>query len=233
MSGSKLGRIVVFAAAAGMSVFMLTSCGRFSKDDNIVYNAIEEYDSGNYASALEQLEKADTEKFKAMKPENYYYYLGETYFKLGNYEKSLNAHLHALKIKPTLFKSRVTAGVCYSKLGMTDDALKTYEKALEYDPQNADSVGLYVSLGSLYISKDKPYTAIDYLEKATAIYPEQPAAHAYLAIAYAMAYEYEKSDEQLVLASGYGYDRIDEIQDRINIVKGSQEEKAETENTNA
>ena len=202
-----------------MAAFMLTSCGRFSKDDNIVYSAIEAYDSGDYSSALEQLEQADVEKFKAMKPENYYYYLGETCFKLGEYEKSLNAHLHALKIKPTLFKSRVTVGVCYNKLGRTDDALKAYEKALEYDPENADSVGLYVSLGTLYISQNKPYTAIDYLEKASAIYPEQPAAHAYLAIAYAMAYEYDKSDEQLVLASGYGYDNIDIIKERINEVK--------------
>lgn len=222
MSESKLGRIVLSAVAVCMSAAMLTSCGRYSKDDNIVYDAIEEYDSGNYEAALEQLEQADAEKFKAMKPENYYYYLGETYFKLGDYEKSLNAHLHALKIKPTLFKSRVTAGVCYSKLGRTGDALKTYEKALEYDPQNADSVGLYISLGSLYISQNKPYTAIDYLEKASEIYPEQPAAHAYLAIAYAMAYEYDKSDEQLILASGYGYDRIDEIKERINEVRESQ-----------
>lgn len=222
MSVSKLGRIIVFAAAVGMSAVMLTSCGRYSKDDNIVYDAIEEYDGGNYEAALEQLQKADAEKFKAMKPENYYFYLGETYFKLGDYEKSLNSHLCALKIKPTLFKSRVTAGVCYSKLGRTDDALKTYEKALEYDPQNADSVGLYVSLGSLYISKNKPYTAIDYLEKASEIYPEQPAAHAYLAIAYAMAYEYDRADEQIILASGYGYDRIDEIRERINEIRVSQ-----------
>ena len=222
MSESKLGRIVLSAVAVCMSAVMLTSCGRYSKDDNIVYDAIEEYDSGDYEAALEQLQTANVENFKAMKPENYYFYLGETYFKLGDYEQSLNAHLHALKIKPTLFKSRVTAGVCYSKLGRTDDALKTYEKALEYDPQNADSVGLYVSLGSLYISQNKPYTAIDYLEKASEIYPEQPAAHAYLAIAYAMAYEYDKSDEQLILASGYGYDRIDEIKERINEVRESQ-----------
>ena len=222
MSESKLGRIVLSTATVCMSAVMLTSCGRYSKDDNIVYDAIEEYDSGDYEAALEQLQTANVENFKAMKPENYYFYLGETYFKLGDYEQSLNAHLHALKIKPTLFKSRVTAGVCYSKLGRTDDALKTYEKALEYDPQNADSVGLYVSLGSLYISQNKPYTAIDYLEKASEIYPEQPAAHAYLAIAYAMAYEYDKSDEQLILASGYGYDRIDEIKERINEVRESQ-----------
>ena len=222
MSESKLGRIVLSAAAVCISAVMLTSCGQYSKDDNIVYDAIEEYDSGNYEAALEQLQTADTENFKAMKPENYYFYLGETYFKLGDYEQSLDAHLQALKIKPTLFKSRVTAGVCYSKLGGTDDALRMYEKALEYDPQNADSVGLYVSLGSLYISQNKPYTAIDYLEKASAIYPEQPAAHAYLAIAYAMAYEYDKSDEQLILASGYGYDRIDEIKERISEVRESQ-----------
>ncbi len=219
MSDSKLGRIILSAAAVCIAAFMLTSCGQYSAGDNLVYSAIEEYDNGNYEAALEKLQKAGQKTFKAMKQENYYFYLGETYFKLGEYEKSLNAHQKALQIKPTLFKSRVTVGVCYSKLGQTDEALKAYEKALEYDPENADSVGLYISLASLYISKNKPYTAIDYLEKASEIYPEHPAAHAYLAIAYAMAYEYDKSDEQLVLASGYGYDKIDEIKERINEVK--------------
>ena len=71
MSESKLGRIVLSAAAVCISAVMLTSCGRYSKDDNIVYDAIEEYDSGNYEAALEQLQTADTENFKAMKPENY------------------------------------------------------------------------------------------------------------------------------------------------------------------
>jgi tetratricopeptide (TPR) repeat protein len=109
--------------------------------------------------------------------------------------------------------------VCYRKLGDDANALLYYEKALEYDSENADSVGLYVSLGSLYIENNKPYTAIDYLEKAAELYPEQPAAHAYLAIAYAMAYEYDKSEEQLTLASGYGYSDIDAVKERIEEVR--------------
>lgn len=214
-------RIIISAVAVIMSAVMLGGCGRFSAGDNLVYSAIEDYDNGNYSEALESLKKAADKEFKSMKEENYYFYLGETYFKLGDYERSLNAHLRAIKLKPGLFKSMVTAGVCYNKLGRPDDALKMYEKALLYDPQNADSVGLYISISSLYITQNKPYTAIDYLEKASAIYPEQPAAHAYLAIAYAMTYDYDKSDEQLVLASAYGYNQLDVIKERIEEVKSS------------
>lgn len=74
-------------------------------------------------------------------------------------------------------------------------------------------------MASLYISSNKPHTAIDYLEKAVEIYPEHPAAHAYLALAYAMEYEYDRSDEQFVLASAYGYGQIDVIKERIEEIK--------------
>ncbi|MCD7730119.1 MAG: tetratricopeptide repeat protein [Oscillospiraceae bacterium] len=205
--------------AVCLSAAMLTSCGKNSKSDKLVQNAVELYDAGDYQSALDELIKVDENDLKSVKPEIYFFYSGETYYKLGDYENALEAHQKAVEIKEDLFKSWVTIGVCYRKLGDESNALKAYERALEYDPENADSVGLYVSLGSLYISNNKPYTAIDYLERAEEIYPEQPAAHAYLAIAYAMAYEYEKSDEQLVLASAYGYEDIDSVKKQIEIVK--------------
>ena len=213
-------KIKKYTAALCLSAaVLLTSCGMYSKDDKRVLDAVELYDSGDYSGALAELTDAAAMDFKSMNPETYYFYLGETYFKLEDYEKALEAHSKAVEIKPDIFKSWVTVGVCQRKLGNDTEALKAYENALRYDPENADSVGLYVSLGTLYISKDKPYTAIDYLEKAAAIYPEQPAAHAYLAIAYAMAYEYEKSDEQLVLASGYNYENIEAVKERIEEIK--------------
>lgn len=211
------GLIALVCIITAITAF--SSCGRFSSGDNLVYSAIEDYDNGDYEQALEKLQQAGQKKFKAMKQENYYYYLGETYFRLGDYERSLAAHTRALQIKPELFKSMVTSGVCYSKLGNNKEALKMYERALKYDPENADSVGLYVSMASLYISSNKPHTAIDYLEKAVEIYPEHPAAHAYLALAYAMEYEYDRSDEQFVLASAYGYGQIDVIKERIEEIK--------------
>jgi tetratricopeptide (TPR) repeat protein len=205
---------IILAAA-----IMLTSCGKYSKGDKLVLDAVDLYDEGSYESALDELLQVQDEELKSVKSEVYFFYLGESYFKTGDYEMAIKAHSKALDANSELFKSYVTIGVCYRKLGDDANALLYYEKALEYDSENADSVGLYVSLGSLYIENNKPYTAIDYLEKAAELYPEQPAAHAYLAIAYAMAYEYDKSEEQLTLASGYGYSDIDAVKERIEEVR--------------
>lgn len=207
------------AALCLSAAVLLTSCGKYSGDDKLLLDAVDLYDSGDYSGALAELKEAGDMEFKSMDPETYYFYLGETMFKLGDYEQALEAHSKVVEIKPDIFKSWVTIGVCQRKLGNDTEALRAYENALRYDPENADSVGLYVSLGTLYISRNKPYTAIDYLEKAAALYPEQPAAHAYLAIAYAMTFEYEKSEEQLVLASGYGYEDIGAVKERIEEIK--------------
>ncbi len=215
-------KVKIFAAAAVLlSVFILTSCGKYSKGDKLVTEAVDYYKAENYTAALDALKEAEDSKLKSTKEEVLYFYLGETYFKTGDYEKSIEYHRKATEFEPELFKSYVTIGVCQRKLGNEKEALKAYSEALLYDPQNSDSVGLYVSLGSLYIANGKPYTAIDYLEKAEAIYPEHPAAHAYLAIAYAMAYEYAMADNQLALAVAHGYDNIGEVKERIDEIKNA------------
>lgn len=207
------------AALLMAAVLMLSSCGKYSKGDKLLSEAVSQYKEQDYQTALTTLQQAETEGLKSEKEESLYFYLGETYYKLGDYEKSLEAHLQVVEIKPDTFKSWVTIGVCYRKLGEDNKALDAYNKALSYDPQNSDSVGLYVSLGALYIENNKPYTAIDYLEKAEEFYPEHPGVHANLAIAYAMAYEYDKSSEELKLASAYGYPNVDTITQKINEVK--------------
>ena len=211
-----------FAAAVIACVMLssvLTACGKISKDDKLVNEGIQLYKSGDYTEALNNLIEVDIKELKSVNADTLYYYLGESYFKTGDYEKSLEAHIKAVELDPELFRSWVTIGVCYRKLGDTKQALESYSKALLYDPMNGDSVGLYISLGAIYISNGKPFSAIEYLEKAAAIYPEHAAAHAYLAIAYAMAYENEKSEEELLLAEALGYNKLEEVRAQIDAVR--------------
>lgn len=216
-------RCVAAIAAAAVSAGMLTSCGgeseQVSYGDELVKEAVKLYEEKDYNAALSVLQQAEHTELKNTDSVVMYYYLGESYFKTGDYEKSIEAHSKALESSPDMFKSWVTTGVCYRKLGDRKKALEAYERALEFDPVNGDSVGLYVSLGSVYISSGKPYTAIDYLEDAVSIYPEHAAAHAYLAIAYAMAFEYDRSDEELALAEALGYTQCDEIRARIKEIR--------------
>lgn len=209
--------IIILLTAA-----VLCGCSQSKNGDKLVSRGVKLYEQQDYSAALDAFLQAEELGLDRQTDDVLYFHMGQTYFKLGEYEKSIEAHQKVLAIRPETFKSRVTIGVCYSKLGKSKEALEAYTSALLYDPQNADSVGLYVSLGALYISNNKPYTAMDYLEKAEQIYPEQPAAHAYLAIAYAMAYEYEKSDSELALAEQYGYSDINGVKEQINKVRERQ-----------
>lgn len=201
---------------------VLCGCTSGQSGDKLVSEGVKLYERQEYAVALETFKQAEELGLERQTEDVLYFHLGQTYFKLGEYEKSIEAHRRVLAIRPETFKSRVTVGVCYNKLGDSKKALEEYNAALLYDPQNADSVGLYVSLGAIYLSNNKPYTAMDYLEKAEQIYPEQPAAHAYLAIAYTMAYEYEMAANELALAEQYGYGDIDGVKEQMNKVRDRQ-----------
>ncbi|MGN0586972.1 MAG: tetratricopeptide repeat protein [Oscillospiraceae bacterium] len=204
-----------------LTAAVLCSCTKQS-GDKLVSRGVKLYEQQDYSAALDAFMQAEELGLDRQTDDVLYFHMGQTYYKLGEYEKSIAAHRKVLAIRPEAFKSRVTIGVCYSKLGKKKEALEAYSSALLYDPQNADSVGLYVSLGALYISNNKPYTAMNYLEKAEQIYPEQPAAHAYLAIAYTMAYEYEKADSELALAEQYGYGDINGVKEQMNKVRERQ-----------
>ena len=201
---------------------VLCGCKSDKNGDKLISEGVKQYERREYAAALETFKQAEALGLERQTDDVLYFHMGQTYFKLGEYEKSIEAHRKVLAICPETFKSRVTIGVCYSKLGDEKKALEEYSSALLYDPQNADSVGLYVSLGAIYLSNNKPYTAMDYLEKAEQMYPEQPAAHAYLAIAYTMAYEYELAENELALAIQYGFGDIDGVKEQMNKVRDRQ-----------
>lgn len=220
LSVKKVGTI---ALACVLSAVTLCGCSKYSKGDKLVTEAVQLYKQQDYNGAKELLLQAEKDGLKSAGEELLYFYLGEAYFKLGDHSKSLEAHLKVVEIKPEAFKSWVTIGVCKRKLGDSKGALDAYLNALMYDPENADSVGLYISLGSLYIENGKPYTAIDYLEKAAEIYPEHPAAHAFLAIAYAMAYDHDKAEAEFTLAEQLGFSDMEGIRAQINKVKAAQQ----------
>lgn len=220
LSVKKVGTI---ALACIISISALCGCSKYSKGDKLVTEAAKLYKQQDYSGALELLSQAEQEGLKSAGEELLYFYMGEACFKLGDYSKSLESHMKVVEIKPETFKSWVTIGVCQRKLGNSKGALDAYLNALMYDPENADSVGLYISLGSLYIENGKPYTAIDYLEKAAEIYPEHPAAHAYLAIGYAMAYEYDKAEAEFSSAEALGFSDMEGVRAQINKVKAAQQ----------
>ncbi|MBQ8787276.1 MAG: tetratricopeptide repeat protein [Oscillospiraceae bacterium] len=210
----KLRKLAVVLAVASALVF--TACESTPTGDKSARNGDSLYKEQKYTEALDSYFEAQERGVNVYKEEKLYAGIADCYCQLGEYEKSIEYYKKSLGIEAANFEALVNLGVSYRKTGDRDKAMESYETALKYDPKNNASVPLYTSLGSVYIEIDKPMSAINYLEKAREFYPEKADIHAYLAIAYKMAFEYAKSEESLAKAKELGYPKIDAIQEQLN-----------------
>lgn len=206
-----------FAAVLAIaSALIFTACGSTPTGDKSARNGDSLYKEQKYTEALDSYFEAQEKGLNAYREEKLYAGIADCYCKLGEYENCIEYYNKALEIESANFEAWVNLGVAYRKTGDRDKAMESYQKALEYDPENNASVPLYTSLGSIYIELDKPMSAIRYLERAREFYPEKADIHAYLAIAYKMAFEPAKSTEALEKARALGYPKIDAIQEQLN-----------------
>lgn len=203
------------AAALVISTLIFSSCENTS-GDAAAWNGNDLYAQGSYEEALDSYLDAEKSGIKSFKEAELYSSIGNCYYRLGDYEKSIEYQIKCLDCDPEYFEGWVNLGISYRKTDNNEKAMTCYEVALNYDPQNKGSVPLYTSLGSLYIELNKPISAIKYLEAARDYYPEKADIHAYLAIAYKMAFEPEKSAEAFEKAQALGYTKLDEVQEQLD-----------------
>lgn len=203
------------AAVLVISTLLFSSCGNTS-GDVAAWNGNDLYTQGSYEEALNSYLDAEKSGIKSFNEAKLYSSIGNCYYQLGNYEKSIEYQIKCLDCDPEYFEGWVNLGISYRKTDNNEKAMTCYEVALNYDPQNKSSVPLYTSLGSFYVELNKPISAIKYLEMARNYYPEKADIHAYLAIAYKMAFEYEKSGDAFEKAQALGYTKLDEIQKQLD-----------------
>ena len=201
-----------FAAlfAAVIMTLTLTACN----SDSAARKYKKMYTQGSYSEALEGLLGMDASKLKNFKEEEYFHLIGNCYMQLGDYEKAIAYQEKCTRIAPNYFKAWVNMGFSYKRMGDKDKAFECYETALQYDPQNY--APLYVSLGTCYIESGKPVSAVEYLEKAQLLDPERADVYAFLAIAYAMEIEPEKSDKAYQMAETLGYPNMDKVREQLD-----------------
>lgn len=172
------------------------------------------YSEGNYSEALDGLLGMDASKLKNFREEEYFHLIGNCYMQLGDNEKAVLYQEKCTRIAPDYFKAWVNMGISYKRMGDSDKAFECYETALQYDPQNY--APLYVGLGTCYIERGKPVSAVEYLEKAQQLNPDKADIYAFLSIAYAMAIEPEKSEEAYKTAEAMGYQQMDKVREQLN-----------------
>ncbi|QGR18541.1 tetratricopeptide repeat protein [Stygiolobus azoricus] len=151
------------------------------------------YSLGYERQDVELLEKALKEMQKALMTnkqlENDYeflYYMANTLYELEKYNEALDAVNKALAIKEDESLHKLKGDILF-KLGKYEDAIKEYEKSIEKDEN------LY-AIGFTYYKMGEYKKALEYLDKAIAINPENPY---YYETKAEVLLELEKKDEAM------------------------------------
>lgn len=123
--------------------------------------------------------------------------LGYAYESIGQYQDAILHYQNALKINPNLITLYIRLGLNYRVLGNHEQAIFYFGKANAIDPLN---VWPYLYLSRTHYQNDELGTAIQYLERALQLEPDNPDIHGRLGLIYFRRRNYEGAEPELALA---------------------------------
>ena len=114
-----------------------------------------------------------------------WYYLGRTKYNENRFEEAVEAFQRCLELEPKHVKAEDNLGLSYQALGRRDEALQAYRNAIDWQAAAAvKNPGPFINIGSLFLETNQPEKAIEYLQKALEIAPDDSKAHQQLGRAY-------------------------------------------------
>ncbi|KAJ2446635.1 hypothetical protein H4S00_001851 [Coemansia sp. D1744] len=130
--------------------------------------------------------------------------LGTSALTQGNAQQAQTHLEHALQLHPTS-DAHYNMGICQYMLKNIDCAIEHWKKSVQMDPKGADA---YVSLGNAYfLSKKESGTAIDYMQKAIELAPNDPEIQFNLACMHESQGSLDQAIELYTQAASNGLDR--------------------------
>jgi len=116
------------------------------------------------------------------------------FFKNKDYEKALKEFEKLLSKFPTDHAILNNIGLCYAKIGQNNNAEEYFLRALSYDNK---SVETYVNLSDIYYAEKRIVEAINLLETAVTLMPENIVLLHYLARIYIEDVRYDLAIDML------------------------------------
>jgi Flp pilus assembly protein TadD len=116
----------------------------------------------------------------------------------------------SLSINPRWDNAHVGKGAAYRKSGDNDNARKSYLKAIDIVPNNAEA---FSSLVVIELLEGNHKKAVEYGEKGWALRKDLPIIPANLAIAYHYLGDYSRRDQYYKQAKRLGYHNLQTLKD--------------------
>jgi tetratricopeptide (TPR) repeat protein len=135
---------------------------------------------------------------------------------LGQHTGALEALQQMLELNPASARGWNNVGIICMRLQRHDEAREAFETARGLDPK---AVAPLISLGSLALKQSNPGLALEYLHAAAELEAGNPLVHANLALTLAVFGRLEEAEDALRLATLYGFEQTDSIQQRIEALK--------------
>lgn len=148
---------------------------------------------------------------------NLVFQLASLYGRKGFHALSLVLNKYILSLNPNIMESHNNCGFMYKQLGMRDEAIKSFTKALDIAKENiksdksknVDLAYYYANLGSMYLSNGTPERTLELVKKALELNPQDESPKWNRSLAYLEIGDYEKG------FADYDYgDRMDRTRDR-------------------
>jgi tetratricopeptide (TPR) repeat protein len=106
-----------------------------------------------------------------------YYEEGKELFRAGKFHEALTSFRLALKASPGDVVVLQEIAMCYTRIGMTEEAAKTYRHVLQKDPEAA---GAHYGLAFILMRGERPEESIPHLEAFLARAPRDTGASAHI-----------------------------------------------------
>ncbi len=129
------------------------------------------WEKSDWSSVLTYMQQATTAEPNTP---DIYYYIGEAYRNLGNYEQAVLAYGKALEISPGFAPAYLGRALAYEKIDPHADIEGELNYALTYDPFYVDA---YLNRARVRIQNNNPQGALDDLVIAEGLFPNHPLVY--------------------------------------------------------
>lgn len=169
--------------------------------DELVQRAFRAREQGDFLRARDLLLEALEHQLDGYSLSELYTILGICYRNLSQFKEALGAYRTALRLDPRSYRAWNSAGVALAEWGKIDEAIRAYRIAIQVNPTY---VFAYSNLGDALLAKKRVREAIQVLERAAAMDAAIcPPVHSSLALALALAGEFEEAREALQYAIAF------------------------------
>jgi Tfp pilus assembly protein PilF len=131
---------------------------------------------------------------------SYWYLLGRTKYKEGQYEAAIASFERASSLRPRYVEAENNRGLALSALQKKDSAMEAFQRAIDWQGTTGTDAQPYFNLGTLFLEQNDLTNAVGLLKKAVTLFPGNPRMHEELGKAYVQQGDLVQAQQELEAA---------------------------------